>query len=125
MHENLKNALKNSLSDALQTVDKKEYEFERQMEQFDKAEKINYKDDSDNIKPKAEKPIMKVKKDSFCFPESDYELIDTLRQRYLENRTAVNKSEILRIGLNLLMGLSDKELIKAGEKIEKLKAGKR
>ena len=77
------------------------------------------------IKPKViPVPAKKVVRDSFSMPEDDYSLIAALRSRALKNQLAVNKAEVIRAGLQVLNSLSDSELSKALQALEKVKTGR-
>lgn len=66
----------------------------------------------------------KVIRDSFTLPSYDYELIATIRQRCLKSAVNATKSEVIRAGLHILQSLSDEELIRAIESLEKVKTGR-
>ncbi len=66
----------------------------------------------------------KLVRDSFTMPQSDFELIDVLKQRAMNFRHAVKKSELLRAGLQVLAALPDVQLEKALARITPLKTGR-
>jgi len=66
----------------------------------------------------------KVIRDSFTLPSGDYELIATIRQRCLKSAVNATKSEVIRAGLHILQSLSDEDLIRAIESLEKVKTGR-
>lgn len=66
----------------------------------------------------------KVIRDSFTLPSGDYELIASIRQRCLKSAVNATKSEVIRAGLHILQSLSDEELIRAIESLEKVKTGR-
>ena len=66
----------------------------------------------------------KLVRDSFTMPQSDFELIDVLKQRARNFRHAVKKSELLRAGLQVLAALPDVQLEKALARITPLKTGR-
>jgi len=66
----------------------------------------------------------KVIRDSFTLPSDDYELIATIRQRCLKSAVNATKSEVIRAGLHILQSLSDEELLRAIESLEKVKTGR-
>jgi hypothetical protein len=66
----------------------------------------------------------KLVRDSFTMPQSDFELIDLLKQRAMNFRHAVKKSELLRAGLQVLAALPDVQLEKALARITPLKTGR-
>ena len=77
----------------------------------------------------AEAPASKVKKpklvrDSFTFPQADYDQIARLKKRALSLKLEVKKSELLRAGLRLLSGLSDRDLVAHLKTVEKIKPGR-
>ena len=73
---------------------------------------------------KAPKVKHKLVRDSFTIPQSDFELIDVLKQRAMNFRHAVKKSELLRAGLQVLAALPDVQLEKALARITPLKTGR-
>lgn len=74
---------------------------------------------------KAEKPKkLKMIRDSFTMPESDYAHIAALKERCLKAGIGVKKSEVLRAALNCLSKLSDKALTKAITDLEAIKTGR-
>ena len=79
-------------------------------------------------KPVKEKKVIakkpKLVRDSFTFPETDYALIATLKQRALTSGKEVKKSEILRAGLVALAALPEKELLVALDGVARLKPGR-
>lgn len=81
-------------------------------------------------KPKAlaDEKVTKVKaklvRDSFTMPQADFELIDMLKQRALDFRHSVKKSELLRAGLQVLAALPHTQLQAALERITPLKPGR-
>jgi flagellar basal body-associated protein FliL len=66
----------------------------------------------------------KVIRDSFSFPEQDYHKISELKKICLSAGVHVKKGEILRAGLNLLTSLKLSELLKAVEKVERVRTGR-
>jgi hypothetical protein len=74
-------------------------------------------------------PDLKLKKpklvrDSFTFPKDEYQAIAGLKQKALGLKHSAKKSEILRAGLMLLNGLSDKAFLAALAKVPALKTGR-
>jgi len=63
-------------------------------------------------------------RDSFTFPESDYALFATLKQRALAAGGEIKKSELVRAGLALLNGLDDADLARVLGKVERIKTGR-
>mgnify|MGYP006170509945 FL=1 len=74
--------------------------------------------------PKAEKVKAKLIRDSFTMPREDWDLIQYLKERTLVFKRPTKKSELLRAGLQALVGLSDAKLQAALEKLTPLKAGR-
>ena len=66
----------------------------------------------------------KLVRDSFTFPATDYALIGTLKQRALTAGREIKKSELLRAGLGVLSALTDTELLKVLDGLDKLKTGR-
>lgn len=76
------------------------------------------------VAPKAEKVKAKLMRDSFTMPREDWDLIQQLKERTLAFKRPTKKSELLRAGLQVLVGLSDAKLQAALEKLTPLKAGR-
>ena len=66
----------------------------------------------------------RVVKDTFTFPETDYQLIAKIRDNLLSNGVAVTKSEVIRAGLNALDKLSLDELKELFDSLLKVKTGR-
>lgn len=74
---------------------------------------------------KAAKPIkVKLIRDSFTMPSSDYDLIATLKTRALDNKAVLKKSELLRAGLHALSKLEAKQLIALVSTLAVVKTGR-
>jgi len=82
-----------------------------------KAEKKNKKE-----KKSASK--IKVVRDSFTMPQSDYAKIGELKQLCLKTGLHVKKSELLRAGLHAISKLSVAQLTQALSSLEKIKTGR-
>lgn len=88
-----------------------------------KAKTAPVEKESKAMKPK--KPNgSKVIRDSFTFPQDDYQKISMLKKNCLALGIHAKKSEILRAGLNLLAGLDQKALGIAIRQVEKIKTGR-
>lgn len=72
---------------------------------------------------KAEGKI-KVVRDSFTMPQSDYDLIAQIKQKALTAGLHVKKSELLRAGLHVLAKLSAAQLKQNLVSLEKIKTGR-
>lgn len=70
----------------------------------------------------AKKP--KLVRDSFTFPEADYAVFGTLKQRVLKAGREVKKSELLRAGLAVLSEMPVEDLLRVLERVDKLKPGR-
>ena len=82
---------------------------------------------SSPFEPEPEKKSRKRQqtvRDNFTFPQNDYELIASLKKRCLQQAVSVSKSEIIRAGLHALESMSNPELLKLIENLEKLKTGR-
>ncbi|MDD2720608.1 MAG: hypothetical protein PHH47_04795 [Gallionella sp.] len=74
---------------------------------------------------KAEKkPKLKVVRDSFTMPQSEYQKIAELKALCLESGLPVKKSEVLRAGLKLLSQLSLDQVKVALGGLDKIKTGR-
>lgn len=67
---------------------------------------------------------VKVVRDSFTMPQSDYEKIGELKQLCLKSGMHVKKSELLRAGLHALAKLNATQLKLAVSSLEKIKTGR-
>lgn len=106
--------MKSALSSSLRAED------EATRDRFAKADSLLGVGERIEEKPKKQKVI----RDSFTIPESDYELIASIRQRCLNSATNATKSEVVRAGLQVLMSLNDDELLEAIARLEKVKTGR-
>jgi hypothetical protein len=66
----------------------------------------------------------KVVRDSFTMPASYYSLMSSLQQRCMREGVGVNKSELLRAGLDALNSMSTSEMVKIVKGLVKLKPGR-
>lgn len=67
---------------------------------------------------------VKVVRDSFTMPQSEYQKIAEIKAVCLKARMHVKKSEVLRAGLKLLAGLNAAQLMRALGNLEKIKTGR-
>jgi Arc/MetJ-type ribon-helix-helix transcriptional regulator len=74
------------------------------------------------MKKTTERP--KIIRDSFSLPEQDRAQIDALIVRAEKRGIRVTRSEIVRTGISVLASLSDAQLAKAIQTIERIKTGR-
>jgi len=74
-------------------------------------------------KPKKEHKV-KVVRDSFTMPQSEYLKIAEIKETCQEAGMQVKKSEVLRAGLKALLGLNAAQLKRALTGLEKVKTGR-
>lgn len=67
----------------------------------------------------------RVIRDSFTMPSTDYDLIAALKKRCIKAGVSVNKSQLLRAGLNALNAMSDRELAEMIGSLVEVKPGRR
>jgi len=67
---------------------------------------------------------VKVVRDSFTMPQSDYDLIAALKHKAVQAGVHAKKSELLRAGLQALSKLSAAQLKRAVAGLEKIKTGR-
>jgi len=67
---------------------------------------------------------VKMIRDSFNMPKSDYDKIAELKQKCLAAGVHVKKSELLRLGLTQLSMLSVTALLRSVKQIERIKTGR-
>jgi len=72
--------------------------------------------------PKAKK--MKLVRDSYAMPETEYARIGELKKRLAALGSEVKKSELLRGGIALLAALNDAELKAVMGRVERIKTGR-
>ena len=75
---------------------------------------------------KKSKKVHKVKvvRDSFTMPHSEYQKIAEIKAACLKAKMHVKKSEVLRAGLKLLCGLNAAQLKRELSGLEKIKTGR-
>lgn len=74
-------------------------------------------------KKKAEGKV-KVVRDSFTMPQTDYDLIAELKQKALKDGLHLKKSELLRAGLHVLAKLNAAQLKQTVTGLEVIKTGR-
>ena len=75
--------------------------------------------------PKAEKkPKLKVVRDSFTMPQSEYQKIAELKEICLKDGLQVKKSEVLRAGLKALCAMDAEQIKIALNSLDKIKTGR-
>ncbi|OIR10329.1 hypothetical protein GALL_76410 [mine drainage metagenome] len=74
-------------------------------------------------KKKADAKV-KVVRDSFTMPQTDYDLIAALKQKALKAGLHVKKSELLRASLQAFSKLNAAQLKRAITSLEKIKTGR-
>ena len=114
----MKTALKGSLLMEEKTV----------KDRFEKAETLLGEKNETKISEKGiEKQYeerVKVVRDSFTMPQTDYDLITLLKKRSLQSGFETNKSEILRAGLLSLNQMTEKDFLEKIQTVEKIKTGR-
>jgi hypothetical protein len=66
----------------------------------------------------------KVVRDSFTMPKDEHGRLKALKARCLKGGVAVKKSELLRAGIQTLDTMSDVQLLKLMQKLERVKTGR-
>ena len=66
----------------------------------------------------------KLVRDSFTMPKDEYQVIEALKRRALEQGQHVRKSELLRAGIRALAAMNDRAFLKAVDAIPTLKTGR-
>jgi len=69
-------------------------------------------------------PKVRLVRDSFTMPESDFALVAVLKARAVGQGRAAKKSELLRAGLQLLNQQDPKMLVAALERLQPIKTGR-
>ena len=100
-------------------------ETQKVQDRFAKAEQLlEPESTSSGQEPEKPKNRKRVIRDSFTLPTDDYEIITTIRERCLDNRITINKSEVIRAGLHALNKMSDEELLAVVDSLTKIKTGR-
>jgi hypothetical protein len=89
-----------------------------------KVPKIAIAQEKKSKKEKSSGSKVKVVRDSFTMPKSDYAKIGELKQLCLQDGMQVKKSELLRAGLHALSKLSAAQLKTALSGLEKIETGR-
>ena len=66
----------------------------------------------------------KLIRDSFTIPKSEFTLLEGLKARAMNLKRSVKKSELLRAGIAVLHGMSDKAFLAALAGVPSLKTGR-
>jgi zona occludens toxin (predicted ATPase) len=66
----------------------------------------------------------KLVRDSFTIPKAEYVVLDSLKVRAAELKRPTKKSELIRAGIAVLKGMSDKEFLAAVNSVQSLKTGR-
>jgi hypothetical protein len=74
--------------------------------------------------PKADRPKLRLVRDSFTMPQTDHDLIGILKTRAITLQRPVKKSELLRGGLHALAALDDTGFRRCIEGLVPLKPGR-
>lgn len=75
-------------------------------------------------KKSKKEPKVKIVRDSFTMPQSEYQKIAEIKETCLEAGLFVKKSEVLRAGLKALAKLNAAQLKRALAGLEKIKTGR-
>ena len=76
------------------------------------------------VKKAKKETKVKVVRDSFTMPQSDYQTLRDLKDICQKGGRAVKKSELLRAGVRALASLSAEELLLAVSKVEAVRTGR-
>jgi hypothetical protein len=70
------------------------------------------------------KPKLKVMRDSFTMPQSEYQKIAEIKALCLKSGMQIKKSEVLRAGVIALCAMDEKQLKAALNGLDKIKTGR-
>jgi hypothetical protein len=70
------------------------------------------------------KPKLKVVRDSFTMPQSEYQKIAEIKELCLKSGVQVKKSEVLRAGVIALCAMNEEQLKAAMSTLDKIKTGR-
>lgn len=112
--------MRNKLLESLKSsVKEEEEEFEKK---FTKSIDNRFKV-ADSIFDSSDKKDHVIR-DTFTLPKSDYDLIKKCKDKFLENKISITKSEIVRIGISLVSKLPNSEIHNVYKLMEKIKTGR-
>lgn len=117
----MKSALKGSLASEARSVKSR---FERAETLLGGKSAATHPEEQGTVGQEAAAAKIKVIRDSFTMPQTDYELITSLKKRSLQSGIETNKSEILRAGLLALNQMPDNEFLSKISIVEKVKTGR-
>lgn len=86
-----------------------------QLDQFDKAEQIMNKI---GAAPEQKQVKDKIKYVTYAIPESFTNIVDQLIKRCMRNEVEINKSEVVRLGIQLVNELPQEQLIDMLQKVK-------
>jgi hypothetical protein len=95
---------------------------ERKLDRFARAEAAMEAGTGVSQSPTPEH--QRVIRDSFTLPANDYAILSTLRERALKAGVHATKSELMRAGLQMLLGINEAEFLSALQRLEKIKTGR-
>jgi hypothetical protein len=75
------------------------------------------------VNKEAKKPKLKVVRDSFTMPESEYRKIAAIKEICLKSGLQVKKSELLRAGVIALSTMNESQMKAVIISLDKIKAG--
>lgn len=67
---------------------------------------------------------VKLVRDSFTIPKSEYQVLDVLKQRAIEQKYPIKKAELLRAGIKALERMDDAAFVDAIKAVPNLKTGR-
>jgi len=70
------------------------------------------------------KPKLKVVRDSFTMPQSEYQKIAEIKELCLKAGLPVKKSEVLRAGLQVLSAMAEAQMLNTLNGLDKIKTGR-
>jgi len=70
------------------------------------------------------KPKLKVVRDSFTMPQSEYQKIAEIKELCQKAGLPVKKSEVLRAGLQVLSAMADAQMLNTLNGLDKIKTGR-
>ena len=119
MKKSFSDSLKKSLAAEQKAVQAKQTSVNNRIA---KAE-LAFEEIKETRKPSTQKKE-RIIKDTFTMPESDYVLLEKCKDRALDYRIVMNKSEAIRAGLIQLNNLSGENFIKAIKLVKKVHIGR-
>ena len=114
--------IKNALGSSIKAEESRVAE--RQLDRFARAEAAMEAAGAGSPQQPQRPEHQRVIRDSFTLPANDYAILATLQERGLQSGVHATKSELVRAGLQMLLGADKADFLSALQRLEKVKTGR-